>query len=69
MRSSHMKFEIKCLVADCKSKFKRKDFLRSHVLSNHKDIGEDAFKLLLDKIREMKEPEVKLQNATLTKNF
>lgn len=54
-----MNFEIKCEVPNCNSKFTRKDFYKSHVMSHHKDLSDDYIEFLLENIRKIKEPQVK----------
>lgn len=55
-----MKVKIACELAGCKSQFARKETYRNHVLSHHKDIGEENIKIVLEGIRNMQLPHPEL---------
>lgn len=49
-----MNIKIKCEIESCSSQFARKATYKNHILSHHKDLGEEKVAELFQKIRELK---------------
>jgi hypothetical protein len=60
MVSAHTSIKIPCEVPNCHSFFSWKDTYKCHVLSVHKDLGEENLKELLERIKSMRVPKAEI---------
>ncbi len=61
IQNAHSKLKLKCEIPGCNSEFSRKDTIRKHLLSHHKNVDENQLKILLGKIKSIK---VELDSST-----
>ncbi len=54
----HLKIPYNCEVAGCSSRYTRKEFLKAHLINNHKDL--ECLEILLDNLKNLK---VKIDEA------
>lgn len=51
---THEKVRVNCFIENCRFSVGRKDYLRNHIILNHRELSESVKNALLIKIRDMK---------------
>jgi uncharacterized Zn-finger protein len=62
-RIQHINFKMECFIQNCKSEFSRKELLRKHIQSCHFNYGPEVVDQLLQRVTEIKLPEVKYEDV------
>lgn len=68
-QSIHMKVKIPCELNGCNSRFAQKNTYRNHIISHHKDLGEEGTQYMLKKIREMQLPTPSFESVNYTEEI